>query len=203
MKTKKMPPRLAYRYLVAVTALILLFSSGGVAQAYDPFPDENIDKSGRVMLNLRGGPAFGIANVGQDLRYLGMLGIDFGVALSKDFNAYLVLSPQVDLRQDFYNIIVPLGFQYDVRIARGLFLYPRISLGYSAMLSNASLSLGSLRLSATDVTHGGMAIGELGVKYVINGRFNVGLEPLSIPIFFTSDNYAVWYRVTLFLGGNF
>lgn len=203
MKTKQMPPRLAYRYLAAVTTLLLLFSSGGVAQAYDPFPDENIDKSGRVMLNLRGGPAFGIANVGQDLRYLGMLGIDFGVALSKDFNAYLVLSPQVDLRQDFYNIIVPLGFQYDVRIARGLFLYPRISLGYSAMISNASLNLGSLRLSATDVTHGGMAIGELGVKYVINGRFNVGLEPLSIPIFFTSDNYAIWYRVTLFLGGNF
>lgn len=177
----------------------LLFHPGKAA-AYD---DENHDKNGRGMLNLRGGLAMGVVNADRDLRTLGMLGIDLGVALSDDYNAYLVLTPQLDLRQGLYNVMVPLGFQYDIRLARGLYLYPRVSLGYAAMISTASIDFGSLHISSSEITHGGVGIPELGLKYIVNGRFNIGIEPVSFPIFFTDKDYAVWYRALLFLGGTF
>jgi hypothetical protein len=183
------------------TAVALCLVAGqGAAQAHE---GDNPDKGGRVMLNARGGAAIGLANAGGDLNTLGMVGLDFGVALSSDYNAYLVLTPQVDLRQGLYNVMVPLGFQYDIRLARGLYLYPRVSLGYSAIISNASADFGSLHFSANQVTHGGVGIPELGLKYVINGHFNLGIEPLSFPIFFTDRDYVVWYRAMVFLGATF
>ena len=184
-------------------SLALLLSLGIHEQRAVAQEDTRIDKVGRVMLNLRGGFAYGIANADHDLRLLGMLGVDFGIAVSSDYNAYLVLTPQVDIKKDLYNVMVPLGFQYDIRLARGLFLYPRVSLGYAALISTASFDFGSLHFSARDVTHGGVGIPELGIKYIVNGRFNIGIEPVSFPIFFTDKDYAVWYRGTLFLGGTF
>jgi len=190
-------------FLFAALAVVFHIGGGSAMAASLDYDPEHVDKSGRIMLNVRGGPAFGIVNTDEDLRLLGGVGLDFGVALSRDYNAYLVLTPQVDLRQGLYNVLVPLGFQYDIRLVRGLFLYPRVSLGYSLFVSNSSVDIGSLHLSASELSHGGVAIPELGLKYVVNGRFNIGIEPLSIPVVFNSENYWVWYRVNLFLGGNF
>lgn len=177
-----------------------LVAGPGRAQAYDEY---NPDKGGRVMLNVRGGGAIGIAHADRELGRLGMVGLDFGVALSKDNNAYLVITPQVDLRDGLYNVMVPIGFQYDIRLARGLYLYPRVSLGYSALISTTSIDFGSLHFSANQTTHGGVGIPELGLKYVVNGHFNLGIEPLSFPIFFTDRDYVAWYRAMLFLGATF
>jgi len=187
---------------VSVAGAALLCLSSGVARA-DRYYAENPDKAGRVMLNARGGVAIGIAHAERDLKQLGMAGLDLGIAISDNLNAYLVLTPQVDLRQGFYNVMVPLGIQYDIPLARGLYLYPRVSLGYSAMISNASFDVGSLHFSANQVTHGGVAIPELGLKLVVNGHFNIGIEPVGFPIFFTDKDYAAWYRATVFLGGTF
>lgn len=184
----------------AITFCLLTLASV-CAQAHDP-DDYNPSKSGRVMLNARGGVAFGLVNAERDLRYMGAAALDFGIGLDSRKNAYLILTPQLDVREGLYNVMVPLGFQYDIQLTRGLYLYPRASLGYGAFISNASVDFGPLRFSATDVTHGGVAIAELGIKYVVNGRFNIGFEPLSIPIFFTKDDYAVWYRLMFFLGVN-
>lgn len=192
-----------YASLVATLLGAIALCSLGPAARADEVPVNNLDKAGRVMLNVRAGLAVGIANADRDLQYLGAVGIDLGVAVSSDYNAYLVLMPQLDVRPNVYNVMVPLGFQYDIRLFRGLFLYPRVSLGYAALISNAAVDFGSIHLSASQVTHGGIGIPELGMKYVINGRFNLGLEPLSFPIFFTDNSYAVWYRAMAFLGGNF
>jgi hypothetical protein len=183
---------------VFILGALALLASGARADEM-----QNEDKGGRMMLNVRGGPAFGIVNANQDVQFLGMVGVDLGVAVSADYNAYLVLTPQVDLRKDFYNIMVPLGFQYDIRLAPGLYLYPRASLGYSAMIKNASVDIGQLNLSASQITHGGVGIPELGLKYVAGRHFNIGVEPVSVPIFFTANSYAIWYRALLFLGGTF
>lgn len=164
--------------------------------------DADSDKAGRVMLNVRGGPAFGIANADHDLRFMGALGVDLGVAVTDNYNAYLVFTPQLDFREGLYNVMVPLGFQYDIRLAKHVYLYPRMSLGYAAFISHASIDFGSLRFSASDVTHGGIAIAELGLKFVPLGRLNIGIEPLSIPIFFTGQDYAAWYRAMVFVGVN-
>lgn len=190
--------RTAASLCAALLGLTLSLTAGRAeAEDYDPA------KSGRVMLNARGGIAVGIANTEQDLRLLGMVGIDFGVAVDEHRNAYIVFTPQVDLQKNTYNVMVPLGFQYDIRLTRGLYLTPRMSLGYSALISNASADFGSLHFSVNRVIHGGVAIPELGLKYVINGRFNIGIEPLSFPIFFNTEDYAAWYRANAFLGLNF
>jgi hypothetical protein len=193
------------RYLhaaIAGCALLLVSLGSTVAHAHSSNYDHR-EKSGRVMLNARGGLAVGIANAGGDLSLLGMVGLDLGVAVSAHYNAYLILTPQVDLRPGLFNVMVPLGFQYDIRLARGLYLYPRASIGYSALISNVSTDFGMFRFSANQVIHGGVAIPELGLKYVVNGRFNIGFEPLSFPVFFTDKDFAVWYRATVFLGFNF
>lgn len=191
-------PTLALCALLALVSSLLLGS--GRAEADEEYER---NKAGRFMLNARGGVALGIANADRDLFLLGMVGIDFGVAVTSNYNAYLVLTPQVDLKRDLYHVMIPLGFQYDIRLVRGLYLYPRASLGYAALISDAAIDFGPLRLSASQVLHGGVGIPEIGLKYVVNGRFNIGVEPVSFPIFFTAREYAVWYRATVFLGGNF
>lgn len=190
-----------------VRALFLFILIGGglhgsVARAQQEPYNPTREKAGAVMLNLRGGPAFGAVNTGEDLRFLGSLGLDFGVAVSRDRNAYLTLTPSLLFKPDFYTVMVPLGFQYDIRLARGVYLYPRVSLGYAAMISSASLELGSFELSAREVRHGGVAIPELGLKFVPSPRVNIIVEPFSMPIFFDRENYSAWYRLNVAIGVN-
>src|SRR5690349_9975199 len=92
------------KYASLVAALLGALALWGLQSAAraDEVLINNPDKAGRVMLNLRGGIAVGIANADRDLQYLGALGIDFGVAVSSDYNAYLVLTPQVDVRPNVY-----------------------------------------------------------------------------------------------------
>lgn len=189
--------------LIWGASLVGLCLGGELRQAAAQQDPDHPDKDGRVMLNVRGGLAVDLVQSDRERMLLGMVGIDLGVAVSRSYSAYLLLMPQLDLRPDFFHVMVPLGFQYDFRLARGLFVYPRLSVGYSALISNASLDFGSLHFSANQVLHGGVVIPELGLKYVVNGRFNLGLEPLSFPVFFNDRDYAAWYRANVFLGGNF
>jgi hypothetical protein len=185
--------------------LFILLASGlhgSAARAQEDPYNPTREKAGAVMLNVRGGPVFGAVNTGKDLRFLGSLGLDFGVAVSRDRNAYLTLTPSVLFKPDFYTVMVPLGFQYDIRLARGLYLYPRASLGYAAMISTASLELGSFELSAREVRHGGIAVPELGLKFVPSPRVNIGIEPFSMPIFFDRENHLAWYRLNVYVGVN-
>ncbi len=161
-----------------------------------------VEKAGLFMMNFRGGPAFGVANADNSLRFVGALGVDLGFAVSHDYNAYIVLTPQLQLRDSFFNISLPIGFQYDIRIARGLYLYPRASIGYSALIFTSSFDYGPFRYYASTTVHGGILIPEFGLKYVVNGRLNLGFEPFSLPIFFNGDGYNIWYRFMFFIGFN-
>jgi hypothetical protein len=161
-----------------------------------------VEKAGLFMMNFRGGPAFGVANTGDQLRFLGALSVDLGFAVSRDYNAYIVLTPQVQLRDSFFNFSFPIGFQYDIRIARGLYLYPRASIGYSALVFTSSFDYGPFRYYTSSTVHGGILIPEFGLKYVVNGRLNLGFEPFSLPVFFNGDGYNIWYRFMFFIGFN-
>lgn len=161
-----------------------------------------VEKVGLFMMNFRGGPAFGVANYDNSLRFLGALSLDLGFAVSRDYNAYIVLTPQVQLRDSFFNFSLPIGFQYDIRLARGLYLYPRASIGYSAQVFTSSFVYGPFRYYSQSVEHGGILIPELGLKYVVNGRLNLGFEPFSLPVFFNGENYSIWYRFMFFIGFN-
>lgn len=161
-----------------------------------------VEKAGLFMMNFRGGPAFGVANADNSLRFVGALGVDLGFAVSRDYNAYIVLTPQLQLRDSFFNISIPIGFQYDIRIARGLYLYPRASIGYSALIFTSSFDYGPFRYYASTTVHGGILIPEFGLKYVVNGRLNLGFEPFSLPVFFNGDGYNIWYRFMFYIGFN-
>jgi hypothetical protein len=180
--------------------LCLLWGRSARAEEWPYNPSE--EKAGRVMLNVRGGPAFGVMHTEDQLRFLGAVGIDFGVAVSADRNAYLVLTPTLQLKEGFYNVLVPLGFQYDIRLARGVYFYPRVSLGYAATIATSSLDVGPIHFMASETQHYGVAIPEVGFKFVPGGRVNIGIEPFSMPIVFDSQNYLVWYRANLYLGFN-
>ena len=121
---------------------------------------------------------------------------EFGFAVSANRNAYIVLSPQIQLIDSFYSIAFSVGFQYDFPIlVRGLFLYLRGNLGYE---------LGILT-SGTDIAlaHYGLIMPEVGIKYVVNGKVNFGFEPVSLPITFNANGAQAAYRQMFYAGVNF
>jgi hypothetical protein len=46
-------------------------------------------------------------------------------------------------------------------------------------------------------------IPEVGIKYVVNGTVNVGMDPFSMPIGIGSDQTLFWYRLNFHGGVNF
>lgn len=161
-----------------------------------------IDKSGWFMLNVRGGPSVGLVHAEAPMRLLGSIGVDVGFAVSRDYNAYIILTPNLQANANFVNVSLPIGFQYDIRLARGLYLYPRMSIGFSSMIFKSSLDYGPFHYYSSDIIHGGTFIPEFGIKYIVNGRLNLGLEPFSTPIFFNKNGYSVWYRFMFLIGFN-
>jgi hypothetical protein len=153
------------------------------------------------MMNFRGGPAFGVVNA-DNLRFLGAGGIDLGFAVSRDYNAYIILTPQVQAIDNYFNFSFPIGFQYDIRVARHFYLYPRASIGYSVMLFTSAFDYAGYRYYAATTVHGGILIPEFGLKYVVNRSLNLGFEPFSLPVFFNPDGYNIWYRFMFYIGFN-
>lgn len=163
------------------------------------------EKAGAFMMNFRFGPSIWLQNRYynyQDARFMGAFAIDLGFAVTPDRNGYLVLSPQIQGRPGFANFSIPFGFQYDIRIARGFYLYPRVSIGYGAMVYPGAYQYGPYVYYDTHTDHGGIFVPEFGLKWVIRGNFNIGLEPFSLPVWFNGDYYSVWYRAMFFLGFN-
>ena len=198
----KLIPSAGFAVILSLMGLLLCTHnvyahSGG----YDGY-GRPIDKAGWFMLNVRGGPAVGLVNTDVPMSLLGSIGIDVGFAVSRDYNAYIILTPNLQASANFVNVSLPIGFQYDIRLARGLYIYPRMSIGFSSMIFKSSLDYGPFHYYSSDIIHGGTFIPEFGIKYVVNGRLNLGIEPVSIPIFFNQNGYSVWYRFMFLVGFN-
>lgn len=148
------------------------------------------DKAGRFMANFRIGPAFGAYNAA----HMGAIVLEFGVALLGNNNGYLIVPLQFQFREGGGAVVLPVGFQYDFALPiKGLYLYPRLSLGYAALIA-----------SGAPTTHVGVLIPEFGAKYVmLKGRLNVGGEIFSLPIAFNGDGASLFYRIMLMAGVNF
>lgn len=151
------------------------------------------DKVGRFMANFKIGPALGAHNAGHQ----GAIVLDLGWSVLPNKNAYLLLPLQFHFAQGGGAVILPVGFQYDIGIAKvpGLYLYPRLSIGYAAFIASAE--------GQTVTSHFGVLTPEFGAKYVFKGRWNLGGEIFSLPIFFTNGGAAVQYRILLSAGVNF
>lgn len=151
------------------------------------------EKVGPFMANFKIGPAFGAHNTGHQ----GAIVLDVGWSVLSNKNGYLLLPLQFQFAQGGGAVVVPVGFQYDIPIhaVPGLYLYPRLSLGYAAFIASAE--------GETQTSHFGALIPEFGAKYVLKGRWNLGGEIFSLPVYFNSGGAAVSYRILLSGGMNF
>lgn len=168
-------------------------SSSGSGSDAGSFPE----KAGFFMFNVKIGPA--ICAYPSTCSHYGSAVLDLGAALTSNRNGYLILPVQFQFRPGASAIMVPIGFQYDIRLPkRGLYLYPRISAGYAALLSDVP----SAGMPST-LLHSGIIIAEFGIKYVIRGRWNLGGEVVSLPLFLNSSGAQLYYRFHLSAGVNF
>ena len=194
----------SWRYLLAgLCALGLLLCTAGQARADGPFWQPQGTKAGPWMFNLKLGGAIGAYYNGP---YLGR-GIDYfvlqteaGYAITRDRNGYLILPLNFELTPGVATIMVPFGFQYDIPLPLpGLYLTPRISLGFAATVWDRYYYYygyyGASTLS-------GVLMPEFGAKYVLKGRFNFGADLFSLPVFFNADGAVVQYRVLVYGGIN-
>ena len=184
-----------------VLSMVLLFGVPASAQLLQD------GKSGRFMFNLHIGPSIGA----KDAITMGAIVLDMGIAVDPGFRAYILMPLQFQFaNQSFYvfgfgtsytvgNIMVPLGFQYDIPIVRGVYISPRFIGGYAAFTASCN---------NCDTTHAGFIAPELSIKVVFQKRWNVGLHPFSLPIFFRQQPNgdivtAIQYRILFFGGVNF
>ena len=153
-------------------------------------------KAGRFMVNVKLGAAFMIHPDNVVHTPYAAVVTEFGVAVTPDRNGYLILPLSIHAAPDRIPfIMIPIGFQYDVALPLpGLYITPRASLGYALTTGPQTLT-----------SHFGVFIPEVGVKYVVKGRWNVGFDPLSLPFLFPFGGAAglLHYRFLGYAGANF
>lgn len=192
--------------LATLACLAFVVAGAGRAEAAPSWMQP--DKSGPFMFNLQIGPAIGARNAIN----MGALTLDFGFALDSGRHAYLLFPLQFQFADagvsvfgvnNSYTVgyvMVPVGFQYDIAIPTvpGLYISPRIIGGYVAATASCN---------GCATTNAGFIAPELAIKLVIARRWNVGLEPFSLPIFIAVNNgntsTAIHYRILFFGGVNF
>ena len=176
-------------------ALAAALASGALLAASPARADgsdllKKTDKVGPMMANLRIGPAFAISSYGTGGAGF-TLAPEFGYAVALENNLYVVVAPQFTLGGGGGAVItIPVGAEYDFPIAPvpNLYVTGRFLAGYSNFTGGGA--------SAFTI------IPEVGAKFIFKGRFNVGLEPFSMPIHFASATVAM-YRINLHGGINF
>jgi hypothetical protein len=151
-------------------------------------------KAGPYMINVKGGPSFNVA--GEDLA--AVVQADLGYAILRgqgshfsDGDFYLVLSPEVEVGE-FVSLQLPLGFQYEFAVARGLFVYPRSTVGYGVIINPGDGESGD----AFVWTHA------LGAKYLVSEDFHLGVEPVSVPLHVGAGDPQIEYRALGYGGVN-
>ena len=179
--------QIAFCLSLAASQAVAATSGGEVSKAATP------DKIGRFMVNFKIGPAIGAYNSA----HLGAIVLEGGWAVLENKSLYLVVPLQFHFTSGGGSFHLPVGLQYDVTLpVKNLYVYPRLSMGY--LLAFAGDGAGN-----TVTSHFGVITPEFGIKYVLNGRWNLGGEPVSLPIAFNSGGAALQYRILLTAGANF
>ncbi len=153
-------------------------------------------KAGPFMANLKLGPAIGVKDANTQFA----LELDGGLAVTPDNAGYIVFALQFHFGAGSTGVIVPAGFQYDFALpVPGLFIYPRLLIGYAAFFTNVTI----LAVEYSNTSNFFALIPEFGVKYVLQKRWNFGFEPFSLPIFINGNGTAIFYRLMFYAGANF
>lgn len=179
--------RWASRALAAALATGALLAASPARAESDLL--KKTDKVGPMMANLRIGPAFAVTS------YAGGAGAftlapEFGYAVALENNLSVVFAPQFTIGYGGAIVTIPAGVQYDFPIAPvpNLYVTGRFLMGYANITGSGASAFA--------------IIPEVGAKFIFKGRFNVGLEPFSMPVYMASATLAT-YRINLYGGINF
>jgi hypothetical protein len=174
--------------LIRLAALCLGLQCFLAATAHAQSFASDPGKTGPVMLNLKVGPAFGLNAATVQFA----LQLDAGFAVDAARRAYILVPIQFQITGGYSAIMIPVGFQYDFPLpVKGLYIYPRAFIGYSPLVA-----------AGLPTVHAGVIGAEVGIKYVLNRRWNFGFEPFSLPIIFNRDAAIVFYRFMFYAGVN-
>jgi hypothetical protein len=188
---------------VMVVVAILCGAAGlARAQTTTVYMRGETDKRGPLLLGVRVAPAIDVRNTGNQFA----VGLGVGLAVTRDRNAYVLFQPQAQFGDGLSIISLPVAFQYDIRLYsryRGaLYFYPRAGLGYSVIVGSRVVDDNGFRTVVDGANHYGVAIPEVGLKYVLDGRYNFNFEPFSLPIYFRANEVALQYRLLFGFGVN-
>ena len=178
----------------AARALAAALATGALLAASPARAESDLlkktDKVGPMMANLRIGPAFAVTSYASGGAGF-TLAPEFGYAVALENNLYVVASPQFTLGYGGAIITIPAGVQYDFPIAPvpNLYVTGRFLMGYANFAGGGGASAFAI-------------IPEVGAKFMFKGRFNVGFEPFSMPVYISSGTLAT-YRLNLYGGINF
>ncbi len=155
----------------------------------------------RFMANLKLGFApiiYGGTGVDQNPLYFNFT-LELGVALCCNRQLYLVFPFGIQYKNFDAGsetvIEVPIGVQYDVHLVAGLYLPVQLVVGYAAVIDSPTEN-------ATTTVHEVLIRPTAGLKYVIAGRGNVGIDIFSLPVVIaTPDGHVVLQYRLMFYGG--
>jgi hypothetical protein len=193
------------RFAWFAVAAGILFVAAPARADYPPWLEDG--KAGRFMLNLHLGAAFPLHN---DVT-AGVAQLQIGMAINDDRTAYVYIPLEATLSGSASTFLIGLGLEYDIRLpVPGLYICPRLAAGYAAILPYDAGDV----LTPTDRISAGFVLPEIAVKLVVKKRWNLGVVPFSIPVYFTlmDDGTGtgttetvtrVAYRVEVFAGVNF
>lgn len=153
----------------------------------------------------RGGPWSGSLKLGpgvqlrdSDTRTWFVLGLEMGRAISRSRALSLIVPLQLQLLPgaDLYRLMLLVGLQYDIALPlRGLYISARLSAGASLELRTAK--------GETQMTPFGVVLPELGIKYIVAGRVNLGVDLLSFPILIGEEKQQASYQALFHAGVHF
>ena len=143
-----------------------------------------------MWFNLKLGPSFGV-NDSSVTQFA--LQLEFGYQVIP--NGHLVFPFQMQMGNSVFGLGIPVGFQYDIPIGgvKGLFIYPRLVLGYAVFIPSGE---------ATSTQHVFLLAPGFGIKYVLKDQFQFGFEPFELPIGIGSAT-GVSYRLNFYAGIKF
>lgn len=170
------------RLLTAAAALFVLIVSAAPASAQEG-PQTAAGAPGSILLGAGLGPGFFLDGGGSGFH------LQFNGSYAFQERLWGVFTPSFLFAAGGALITIPFGVQYDIEIKSvpNLYIYPRFSLGFGVFTGGGDA--------------GFAMIPEAGVKYVIDGKFFIGFEPFSLPIYIADSTVTV-YRLN-FLGGLF
>lgn len=137
-------------------AALFQASTPEAAHAEDDLPS--------TLLNLRAGAALPLSRATTQFSISPELAFRLG-----ESHGYVSFSPAFQFG-DFPTFIVPIGVQYDLLLARGFSVYPKVETGIAVLYT----------FGVPDPHVGYVVIPTAGIRYHVNNMFHFGAEPFGL-----------------------